>query len=282
MAEVTEWIDADGISSTLDVEWNATGRGMPPVEFEEDKVPERAGSRVRAVRHGTRDITLPLWITAASPADLRTALRALMLTMDPSRGDGKIRVTSELGDQREVTCRYLAGLELAESLGSTSGPLLQRVPVTFRAFDPYWYAVSDSTASFSTGAAATFFPFFPLRLSASEVFATGNITNVGDVSAWPVWTITGPGSNPVLRNLTTGKMILLTTSISTGEGIVIDTREGAKSITKTDGTNIFSTLYELSSLWPLQRGVNAVQVELTGSDSNSLVSVAYRPRYLMA
>lgn len=279
--EVTEFIDPDGTSITLDVDWDASGRGMPPIEFEEDQVPERSGSRHRNTRHGVRELVLPLWVDADSSAALRTTLRSLMYTMDPVRGAGKIRVTSELGDQREVTCRYAAGLEMAEKLGDTSGPTLQRLPAVFRVFDPYWYAVADNTASFETGDTATFFPFFPLRLSSSEVFATGTITNEGDVYAWPVWTITGPGSVLVLRNLTTGKTLTLTATIGAGEQVVIDTREGAKTVTKNDGTNLFSGLSATSSLWSLQKGANALQIELTGATSASLVHLAYRPRYLM-
>jgi hypothetical protein len=279
--EVTQWIDADGTATALEVEWNATGRGMPPASFEEDRVPERAGSRLRAVRHGTREMTLPLWITGSSESDLWATLRALALTMDPTRGDGKLRVTSIVGDQREVTCRYAAGLELNERLGDTAGPLLQRAQVVFRVHDPYWYAVSDTTQSFTVGTPATFFPFFPLRLSSSEVYATGSITNAGDVETWPVWTITGPGSAIVLRNQTTGKSLSLSTTLGAGESVVIDTREGVKTVTHSSGANLFSSLSSTSSLWPLARGVNALQIEMSAATSASLVTLAYRPRYLM-
>ncbi|MFI9817570.1 phage distal tail protein [Saccharothrix variisporea] len=279
--EVTEWIDADGTATTLEVEWDATGRGMPPIRFEEDRVPERAGSRLRAVRHDTREMTLPLWITGSSQSDLWTNLRALALKMDPTRGNGKIRVTSIAGDQREVTCRYAAGLELNERLGDTAGPLVQRAPVLFRVHDPYWYAVSDTTEPFTVGTTATFFPFFPLRLSSSEVYATGSITNPGDVETWPVWTITGPGSAIVLRNLTTGKSLSLSTTLGAGESVVIDTREGVKTVTHSSGANLFSSLSATSSLWPLARGVNAFQIEMSAATTASLVSLAYRPRYLM-
>jgi hypothetical protein len=279
--DVTEWIDADGGTTTLDVEWNVQGRGMPPTAFEEDRVPERSGSRLRAARHGSRDMTFNVWITAATSAALRTLLRSLIPKFDPTRGDGRIRVTSELGDQREITCRYAGGLELAENLGSTSALQLQRAPVAFRCFLPYWTDVSDTTVTYTTGVVSTFFPFFPLRLSSSEVFATGSVTNTGDVQTWPVWTITGPGSGIVLRNQTTGKLMSLTLTLGSSETLVIDTREGTKTVTKGDGSNQFSALSATSSLWPLLRGVNAVQVEMSGATAASRVGLAYRPRYLM-
>jgi hypothetical protein len=278
--DVTEWIDADGGSTTLDVEWNVQGRGMPPMAFEEDRVPERPGSRLRAVRHGARDMTLNVWITAATSAALRTLLRSLIPKFDATRGDGRIRVTSELGDQREITCRYAGGLELAENLGSTSALQLQRAPIAFRAFAPYWTDVSDTTVTYTTGTPATFFPFFPLRLSSSEVFAQGTVTNGGDVQTWPVWTITGPGSAIVLRNQTSGKLLSLTITLGSSETLVIDTREGVKTVTKNDGSNLFSALSATSSLWPLLRGVNAVQVEMSGGTAATQVGLAYRPRYL--
>lgn len=281
MSEVVQWIDPDGTTTTLPVDWNVLGRGLPPVVFEEDQVPGRAGSRVRAVRHGTRELTLPLRITAATRSQLWTTLRDLALAFDPTRGDGRVRFTTEVGDQREVVCRYRQGFELVERLGDTSAPLLQRAPVTFRVFDTYWQAVADTSESFALDAGGAFFPFFPLRLSSSEVYATGSINNVGDVETWPVWTITGPGAAIVLRNQTTGKSLTLDTTLGAGETVVIDTREGVKTVTSGDGTNLFTDLASTSSLWSLRRGVNAVQIEMSAATSSSLVTIAHRPRYLM-
>lgn len=284
MPEVTEFIDPDGTAHTLAVRWDVSGRGMPPIALEEDEVPEQPGSRLRGVRHRARDFALRVKV---SGADVRTAVRDLIATVDPIRGDGRIRVTTEAGDQREITCRYQGGLELQERLGETSGPELQLATALFRAHDPYWYALSDVVTEFElSGSGSKWFPLLPLRLSSSELFSEATVVNVGDVEAQPVWELRGPGSVIVLTNLTTGKSLSLSTVLTAGEVVTIDTRRGAKTVILDDGTpdgvDLFEDLGDLDELWPLRRGSNVIRVEMTGATADSYVRLAYRPPYLSA
>lgn len=276
------WIDPDGVTLPLAVEWRVAGRFAPPVEREEETVPGQPGSRLRTVRHDARDFSLALWIEGASENDLRTQMRDITYLMDGVRGDGRIRVTSPLGDQREIVCRVTGGLEMSEVLGDTSGPTAQRAVVTLRAVDPYWQDTTDTAAGpwAQGGTAAGFFPFFPLRLTSSEVLATATVDNLGDVEAWPVWTVVGPGSTITLKNQTTGKTLALDTTLGAGESVVIDTRPGYKTVTKNDGTNLYPNLSSTSSLWSLIKGPNAVQIEIGGATSATSVSMLYRHKYL--
>ncbi len=266
--ELTEWIDVDGAAMDLDVEWNTVGRFGPRVAVDEEEVPGSPGSRARGVRHLARDFVLPIWVTAADEVALRTAMRQLVVRMDPKRGAGTIRVTSPGGDQREITCMVVDGLGMLEHLGETSGPTVQRVTLLMRAHDPYWQAAADEGMTIESGDRPSLFPFFPLRLSSSEVFAEITVTNTGDVDAWPVWTVDGPASSITIRDLRNGKHFTLNLAdeLTLGESVVIDTRPGRKSVTKSDGTDLFGDLTTASSFWPLWPGATAVRIELTGSD----------------
>jgi hypothetical protein len=108
------------------------------------------------------------------------------------------------------------------------------------------------------------------------------VTNAGDVEAWPVWTITGPGSGIVLRNLTTGQsMDFGVGALAAGNTVVVDTRPGAKTAVANGSINVFPFLSAASVLWSLQRGANAVRLEMSGAIAGaSGLSLAYRPRYL--
>lgn len=286
MSETVTWIDPVGVSTTLNggvdmfTEWNVTGRFAPPSQFDEEGIPESDGSRLRAVRHETRDFSLPVWVEAPDQGSLRTAVRSLVSALNPKRGDGLIRVTSPLGDQREIVCRVAAGLEGVERIGDTSGVWAQHFPLVFRAHNPYWRAVSDIGATYTVDGVSTFFPFFPIRLTNAQVFADASPDNLGDVDAWPVWTLTGPGSTIYLRNLTTGYLLNLDTALGSGETAVIDTRPGVKTVTRGDGVNLFGDLSNDSYLWPLAPGVNSVRVEMSGATADSAVGLAFRPHYL--
>lgn len=277
--EVVQWIDPDGTPTTLRVQYAVRSRFAPPAELLADVVPGQPGERLREARHGPREFVLPIRLSATSDAQLRTDLRALVAKMDPTRGDGAVRVTAPSGDVREITCRYAAGLDVDETLGDTSTPTDQLAAVVFRASDPYWYATSDTITEYTTGAQATFFPIFPVRLNASEVWADAQVDNTGDLETWPVWDITGPGQTISLRNLTTNKKLDLSgVVLGSGEVATVDTRPGHKTAAKQDGSNLFPNL--VGSLWPLRRGNNAVRIEMSGATTASKVRLARKHRWL--
>lgn len=289
MPEQVDWISPSGTVTPLNVEYAVRGRFAPPVDITEEAVPGQPGARVRDVHHGVREFVLPLRIGVhATEAELRVALRTLVREMDPTLGEGLIRV-SELatGDVREIRCRYSAGLSLDEVLGETSMPTWARTAAVFRAHDPYWYAPSDVIETYTTGEVAAFFPILPIRLSSSEVFIDATVDNAGDIATWPVWRITGPGSVIRLRDLSTGPVTALTSptlgslTLGPGEQIEIDTRPGRKTVTGlADGDNLWPFVSFDSTLWQLRAGSTAVRVEMSGATDASSVRLSYRPRHL--
>lgn len=275
-----EWVGSDGVVLPLHIEYAVQGLFAPPAALEEDSVPGQPGSLLRAVRHETREFVLPLYFhDDDSLAGLWGQLRAAARAMDPGRGEGRIRVTSPGGDQREIRCVVTAGLELNQTQGRESSPTHQRAAAVFRAHDPYWYATNLSTATFTPGARPSFFPFFPLRLSAGEVFADVTVDNPGDVATWPLWEIDGPGTDIALRDIDHGLNATLATTLLAGQTVTIDTRPGRKTVTRDDGTNLFPQLGG-SDLWPLQQGATAVRIEMGGVGDTSVVRLRYQPAYL--
>src|SRR5690606_22635785 len=150
-----------------------------------------------------------------------------------------------------------------ESLGDNTGWTAQQAAVMFRAYDPFWTDGTQTVLEFTTGELPSFFPMFPIRLSSSEIFFSGNVENFGDIEAWPVWQFQSPGTGIVVRNMTTGKKLELNVTLSPGESVTVDTRPGHKAVTKNDGTSLFNSLTNGSSFWPLLRGNNQIQVEMT-------------------
>lgn len=285
-------VDPDGVAHDLSggnplfVLLGLDGLHMPPVELVEETVPRQPGGRLREVRFAARDIDLPIRLTAATPAALAVAVRTLLGWFDPARPVAPVlRHTAPDGTQREIAVRYVKGLSFNDDLGAWRTD--RRTIVVLRAHDPYWYDRNERTGNYVLGAAqGTFFPLPPLRLSSSTVFAGPTIANDGDAAAWPVWTITGPGVNPTLRNLTTGKMTTIVGTLASGQVLTLDTRPRTasaptgKTLRLQDGTNWLPNLAPGSALWPLARGDNAVQIELTGATAQSAVRYAVKPPFL--
>lgn len=278
--ETIIWVDANGAEHNLtnqediSIAIGPSGRYMPGIEYFEEESPFQSGSRVRQVKVKAREMDFPVEINGQTQMDIRKKLRELTRIFNPLKGEGTIKSISPDGSQREIKCRYIGGLEINES-----GQIWEKFVLVLKAFDPYWYDTATNVQTFSTGQLATFFPFFPLRLTASTVFADVSIDNSGDVETWPEWIITGPGENLVIRNLTTNEILSLTLKLGEGEILIIDTKPGKKSIRKNDGTNLFGTQSDDSSLWALQEGMNNIRIEMANATVNSSVQLSYRPRY---
>lgn len=273
--ETITWIDPDGGTFQLSDMRGITGRGLPPSSFNDMVVPLQPGSMFRSVRDEARQVVVPIVIEGTSTIDYREQLRALAASLHPSESPGTLRVATVDGQTRDLACWYLDGFGWIEEYPTWAIPSL-----AFRAADPYWYDANDTQADFTPDTPAPFFPFFPLRLSSAEIFASVSIDNPGEVDVWPVWTITGPGSLVTLINHTTDKTLSLQADLEDGETVTIDTRRGQKSVVKDDGSNLFGQLVTGSVMWPLPPGPSTVDILLTDAEAESEASVRFRAGYL--
>lgn len=277
------WIDALGVATDLNdlnVTWSVQGKRnffAPPLAINAYEVPLTPGEAFSSVEVKPRIVDFPLLVTAKSHAEFIETMRTLASALNPDKGEGKLRVGHPGNTARELRCRYATGLEGSQG-GKGWTPLSGMMMVSFRASDPFWYEFTSQVSSYTLGAPVNFFPFFPLRLSQSGIFTEPTVTNGGDHTAWPVWTITGPGSSVILKNLTTGYTLTANISIPAGVSAQIDTRPGRKTV-RMNGLNYFSTLTQDSTLWGLARGSNALQLILNDADSNSKIELSYQPPY---
>lgn len=275
-------IDAAGVAHPLNLEWQASGRYMPPVTITDQKVPEIAGSRLRSVRHEARELTFAIYVEGDLPTQ-EAALRQLVHWFDPRRGDIRLRNTAADGTDRDLTCRYESGLDLDETLGDMSSPTLQRALVTVRADDPYWYDTGQESAAFSPVTSSPVWfdggMILPIKLGSSAVFGGTILTIDSDVDIWPRWTITGPGTALVITNLTTGREFAWGGTLTGGQQLLIDTTPGVKTVLRENGSNQFGAMTEWD-LWPFVAGDNHINVSLTGTSGASLIAAAWRNAHL--
>lgn len=284
--EAFAWIDADGNEHALDyattgymVLEGITDRWLPPVEWVEDGVPYIDGAVFRDVNVRPLDWTLPVLVTGSTPAQLHQRVRDLVTWMAPQRGDGVFKNTAADGETRKLTCR-VESLDFVEE-----SPPHRRIVVSLHAADPYWYADEATAETFTVnvGDPDPFLDpggFFPLGLSSSVFFAGPSVDNPGDVESWPTWTIQGPGVNPSLRNVTTGEVMTFSRTLGAGEMIVIELRRDSATITDGLGTRLYSALSNPSTVWPIQPGINRLQIGMSGATDASSVTLTYTPRFL--
>ena len=286
MSELS-WVDSDGNLFPLQVPGEVRtlkgvqGRTFNPVDFDDETVPFQAGERLRQIRHGAREVAVPLLVQGGSQQQVRDRLRVWSRRFDTTRGDGRL-VSNMFGSgERELVCRFVGTLESGEQDESDRS---QRFVAVFRAFDPFWRDTSDTQLVYDLGEESQpFFPFPPLVLSGGAIFVSPTVTNGGDVDAFPVWTIQGPGGPIILTNVTTGETLGVdTTLVSSSQRVIVDTRPFRKSIVREDGTNLYGQRTSGSSLWSLAPGDNIIQVSLAGATVDSEVRLRFRRRWLSA
>lgn len=264
----------------------ALGLGMPDYDFYESPAPNFDGSAIRGHRATVREITLPVAMMAPSRSQLLALWRQLVVDLKPRRGQpGTLTLTGHDSEQRSIRAYYAGGLEGQDDDVAWGMRWLQ-AQVVLRCPSPYWLG-EVTTETFQIGAGEDFYPHgFPMKVSDSQVLGNVVIDNTGDAVTYPKFTITGPVASIDLFNATTQELISVTGGLASGESMVIDTRESARSVsvTEVDGdvVNRYGSLTNDSVLWALAEGENEIDLEMPGSDENSSLAVEYQLRYLTA
>ena len=275
------WVDPSGAEQDLlaqpnvFVQWGVLGRDMPAFRHIEEEVVGEFGTRLSAVKVLSREVELPLFITAKTEAEFRSALDHFTGLFNPLRGDGMLRSIRN-GQERELTCRYKEGLEGNEDLdaGGSNG---RRAMVVFRAHDPYWYD-RETTEQVFTAEAPAFFPMMPMTLSAGDTFEEITIDNDGHADTWLRWTIRGPMEALKITNQSSGLYLDFgEIDLGSEDLLHIDTRPGEKLVTKNNEP--WRQLKPGSRMFPLTTGANTISAEATETTSNSLVLASYRRRW---
>lgn len=290
-SETIAWIANDGTvfpfdgSSGYRLPVGGDGRFAPTYNLVTEVLPNDGGTRLRNVVAQPRTITIPLEIYGDDPIATRNLWRSLVNACDPERGDGFLRFTPPDGSARGFVCRYSQGLEGDDGPDKSNPGLTTWVTsAQFVAFDPMPQDAFDTTNQWQLDdGGGSFFPLFPLVLTSSTIFAEKTIAVLGDKLAWPLWTVTGPGSNLIVTNRTTEETFSWGGTLDVGESLTIDTRPPSlsgdpKSVRDNLGIKRYTELTAWD-LWSFTPGNNVVHIEFDDATTDSLVVATWRHRW---
>lgn len=287
-AERWYWVDANGVATSLHPIDAIRGGLFTSPEVDIEPITDDGGGLVTGVRYPPNRIDVRMAVIGDDAGDFRDKVAALAASMDHEREPdywssdvirpvGRLRVVGHGG-----VARYTPALYDGAAGADHQYPFIASPTLRFVCPEPYWLAETSTAIGPYTAdqtQVESWIPMLPLRLSQSDLVVSQTITNPGHVAAWPIWTITGPGSNPVLRDSGRGLRLALTIDLGIGETLVIDTRRDRRTI-KVGSTNKLGTLDTSTEMFPLAAGNTQFALEMNGTDPNSTtVSGEITPRY---
>lgn len=273
---VLTWTAVDGTVTVLDgsagIWWRKGPIGLQapgPTHTIDDYTAFDGGVLVNR-RRSVRGIVLPIYLIHATRVQTLMSQLATML-----QGPGKLQY-SDGTDTRELRqVIYEAGID-----GSGIANKLQRLlAVSLIALDPWWYGPAASQI-LSTDAPTA----FDAALSFDSVlpFDGGGSTAVlvlGDIEAYPVFTVTGPVTTLVAGS--GGLSWAIASPLGASDTLVVDHRPSSRGPRKNGGTVDWSLLTQASRLFPLAQGAAvAVTTGATGTTGATQLVMSYEPRYL--
>lgn len=282
--ETVTWIDPDGNQFPLTDQnpYYIPAPGLSgayglPMTMVSSVVPGFPGDREEYVQVNPGDVRLPLYVFGDDEAAVDNARRVILEATRPQRGYGILRHVANDGVTRDLFCREMG--RLRDIVGRSPG--LLRTSLMFRAADPYWYDTDFTIITLSPSGLLNFFgsPFLPIKLSAGGISSGFTVQNQGQADTWPQWVITGPGTNPVLTNSTTGEVLTIAITLTAGQVLTIDTNPDVLSVTREDGSNQWATISSASVLWALKTGANAIALAMTGTTTASSLQLMYKNRW---
>lgn len=244
------------------------GMGSPAPRAVADLRPSDHGATDATAYYGPRIFELIGNITAASMA-------ALWEAADELKGSLVLGSTHTLRFRREgLTFDEQAVVRVDSPVDMPTGPMpspLLMWGVSLLAPDPRIYTTTENSGSYDptdSGTGGLSFPLdFPLDFGVSDTAGRLTVENEGNVSSPPTFVITGPVTNPIIDNDTTGQSIYTQdTALSTGDTLTIDT--AAKTVV-LNGTTSRPDLISVSltDWFYIRPGSN--QLRLRGSDMES-------------
>jgi len=273
------------------------GLGMAPLRYVTQRGPYQHGQtmldyflepRIIQVRHRRiANSRTGQWDIRADLLDHIRPNRQAINTLQP----GVLRKIMADGTKRDINVIVQDGPMFDPIGGSTWDEWSIDDIIRFIAHDPVFFDPTqvETEFNFSTFEELVFPADFPIAFFASTFDETDTIEYSGTWLSYPQIVMTGPMTNPIITNTTTGEKIELDYNISAGEIVTITTEYGNKTITNEDGDNLIGTLTTDSDLATFHvapdpvapDGENVFRVQGAGADSSATnMVVKYYTRYI--
>lgn len=249
------------------------GLSLPPIRTSSGNYSGRDGGWVGAQFYGGRLINLTGRIFAASTAALEAGRQAFEAAL--AQPTVSVLITTNGGSQYALTA-YFDSMSMPIERSAVQA----NWQITLLAPDPIIYDNSagggnTATISRTSGGGLSWKLTWPLMWAAGSSPTT--VTNAGTVTIFPIVTLNGQMSAPIVTNQTTGQFISLPTlNTSAGDALVIDMLNRTVLL---NGSSVLQYVSSTSTWWPLVVGSNSISLTTGNSADTVTGTVSWRSGY---
>jgi hypothetical protein len=264
-----------------------SGLGMAPLHHITERGPLQHGVSYLGFRLDPRVIQLVFGMSPASQSALWTAREDLMQIFTPSTSPIIMRWTLDTGDVRQIDAVYSGRLDYPTA---DRNGFYQRSVVELVAHDPTFYNPVQTTLYWTISGGMSVPLDIPWAVGAvTSLTGSESVYYTGTWSALPVVRITGPITDPVVENVTTGEALDFTgTTIAAADYYEIDCRYGYKTVKNKAGTSKIADLLDTSDLATFHiapapeatNGVNSFEATGSATDVTTQIALQYYTRYI--
>lgn len=242
--------------------------------------PGEDGGVISSEFYTTRLITLTGIIKGATPA-IHEANRALFAsTFAISRDAYNFPVPVRITFVTLAGASYFVDAYAEKPQMKNSEILFSRFMLHLRCPKSFLFsstAISSGAITVPTGGGFILPVILPI-ISSSSTGGSALITNTGNVTAYPIITLTGSLTTPYIYNATTGVYMQLNYTLAPTDVVVIDMLN--KTIVLNGSTDLLYTKQTGANWWGLLVGNNNISFSTGSSSDTGNAAISFNPPYL--
>lgn len=250
-------------------------------------LPGVPGVQVDSIVPDATEPQIGLLVQADNDDDFQRRIRDLVSRMLPTRGLGRLLVTTErTGETRALPCYATGeGLEGSEEDDTLMPGRWWKCIVRLLASDGMWRGQEITYGwELDPPTPSPWFPMMQARISSRSVGGRRRLLNPGEHEVFPPWRIKGPASEVALIHHDLGREFRIVHDIPAlglDSVVTIDMGRGRQRV--ADGyappgeSNLFSKVASDPEGWPLLPGWNDVEVQVIDGGEGTSVSLTFEP-----
>lgn len=246
--------------------------------------PDRDGEVPGPVRRAARVITAEITIVGRDRADADQRVAALRRAVRPTSATWPLRIHGRTPGPDTLTIDVQPSAPFACVDGGDGWPRrLRKAQIVLKAPDPRLLDAEWQTAVVTPPPIEGGLEFpveFPVDWGGLAHLGQPVVT-AGDDDTWPLLTIRGPITDPILGQITTGQQIVIDGTLSAGQTLEIDPRRRTVLL---DGDPSQSRYHwvdrSLTTWWSLAGGHNQIGLLGTGTDTTTRLGLLWRDAWL--